>query len=145
MYTLSYYFYVPLKFTLLCPLGNFHAFFSLLNFFIADFFEKFFQEYHLSVKQIGSRSGLTKMLDLIWFQSVSKDYEQTTLVGNKLTRIILDYLCSSYIYTQFVFNILAGFPVLFKRRGKQWVLVSWLIKSQLNLIYGVFKTDYIHD
>ena len=31
----------------------------LLIFFKINFFEKFFQEYHLSVKQIGSRSGPT--------------------------------------------------------------------------------------
>ena len=47
------------------PWEIFHAFLSSIDFFSADFcrlrstfhFEKFFQEYYLSVKQIGSRSG----------------------------------------------------------------------------------------
>ena len=49
------------RFTLnLCMLGNFSCFCCrLLIFFKINFFEKFFQEYHLSVKQIGSRSGPT--------------------------------------------------------------------------------------
>ena len=42
-----------------CMLGNFHAFLSSVDFFKISFFEKLFQEYHLSVKQFGSRSGVT--------------------------------------------------------------------------------------
>ena len=46
----------------------------LLIFFKINFFENFFQEYHTSVKQIGSiLSGL------IWVQSVCKGYQQTAL------------------------------------------------------------------
>ena len=37
----------------------FHVFCCLLIFFKINFFEKFFQEYHQSVKQLGSRSGPT--------------------------------------------------------------------------------------
>ena len=44
----------------LCLLGKFFPlFYRLLIFFEIDFFEKFFQEYHLSVKKFGSRSGPT--------------------------------------------------------------------------------------
>ena len=44
----------------LCPLGNFSCVLSSADFFFKiDFFKKFFQEYHLKVKQIRSRSGLT--------------------------------------------------------------------------------------
>ena len=39
---------------LFAPWEIFHA--LLMS---ADFFKNFFQEYHVSVKQIGSRSGLT--------------------------------------------------------------------------------------
>ena len=38
-------------------LDNFMLFCSLLIFFKINLFEKIFQEYHLSVEQIGSRSG----------------------------------------------------------------------------------------
>ena len=38
--------------------------------FNINFFEKFFQEYHQSVKQIGSRPGLDKASGLVWIQSV---------------------------------------------------------------------------
>ena len=41
--------------------GKFFMLFScLLNLFKIKFFEKFFQDYHRSVKQFGSRSGRTK-------------------------------------------------------------------------------------
>ena len=44
----------------LCILGNFACFCCrLLIFFKINFFEKFFPEYHQSVKQFGSRSGPT--------------------------------------------------------------------------------------
>ena len=56
----------------------FHAFLSYADFFQNHFFKKFFQEYHQSVKQFGSRSGLTFwMSGLIWVQTVFKSYEQT--------------------------------------------------------------------
>ena len=49
----------------LCPLGNLSCFFVVCWFFFKiNFFEKFFQQYHLSVKQIGSRSGL--MFCRVW-------------------------------------------------------------------------------
>ena len=38
---------------------NVHAFLSSAEFFQIQHFRKIFQEYHLSVKQIGSRSGPT--------------------------------------------------------------------------------------
>ena len=44
----------------LCPLGNFAYFLSSADLFQNQhFFKKFFQEYHQSVKQFGSRSGPT--------------------------------------------------------------------------------------
>ena len=53
-------------------------------FFKINIFEKFFQEYYLSVKQIGPRSGPDILSGLNWVQSVCKVYEQTTLVGKEL-------------------------------------------------------------
>ena len=48
------------NFLTLCTLGIFHALLSSADFFFEiTFFEKFFQEYHLSVKYFGSRSGPT--------------------------------------------------------------------------------------
>ena len=44
---------------LFATLVNFSCFLLLLIIFKNNFFEKFFQECHLSVKQIGSRSGST--------------------------------------------------------------------------------------
>ena len=41
--------------------------------------------YHLSVKQIGSKSGLTYCL--IWVKTVCKGYQQTTLGGKALRKI----------------------------------------------------------
>ena len=42
-----------------CRWEIFHAFLSSAYFFQHQLFEKIFQKYHLSVKQIGSRSGPT--------------------------------------------------------------------------------------
>ena len=43
----------------LCPMGNFHAYLLSDDFFKINFFEKFFQEYHLSVKHfVGPDLGL---------------------------------------------------------------------------------------
>ena len=64
------------------PPGKFFMLFCcLLGFFKFNFFEKFFQEYHLSGTHIGSRSGPTFLISV---QSVCKGYEQMTLVGNEL-------------------------------------------------------------
>ena len=46
----------------------------LLIFFKINFFEKFFQQGHQSVKQFGS----------CWIQTVLKGYQQTTPIGHKL-------------------------------------------------------------
>ena len=60
-----------------------HAFLMSADFFKINFFEKFFQEYHQNVKQIGSRSGpMFVGPDLV--QTVCKSYQQTTLVGIEL-------------------------------------------------------------
>ena len=48
------------KLELFPPWEIFHAFCHLQIIFKINIFEKFFQEYHLCVKQIGSRSGPTK-------------------------------------------------------------------------------------
>ena len=66
------------------PTGKFFILFCCLLIYFKSTFLKdsFFLEYHLSVKQIGSRSGLF-FSGLIWVQSVCKDYEQTALEGNE--------------------------------------------------------------
>ena len=61
------------------PWEIFHFFCRLLIFW--NFFEKFFQEYHLT-DWIQIRPDV--LLGLVWVQSVCKCYEQTTLVGNRL-------------------------------------------------------------
>ena len=53
----------------------------------STFLEKFFLEYLQSVKQLGSRSGLT--FCLIRVQNVCKFYQQTTLVGKELINHII--------------------------------------------------------
>ena len=61
----------------LCLLGNFASFFIVCwYFFKINFWEKFFQEYHQSVKKFGSRSG--PMFCQSW--SVCKCYQQTILI-----------------------------------------------------------------
>ena len=60
----------------LCILGNFSCFFCCqLIIFKINFFEKFFQEYHQSVIQIGSRTGPTCCRALSWskLQRLSAD------------------------------------------------------------------------
>ena len=64
---------------ILCILGNFLC--RNLRFKI-NFFENFFQEYNLSVKQIGSHIRPNISSGLIWVQTVCKGYQQTT-VGHK--------------------------------------------------------------
>ena len=50
--------WIPIVY-LICMLGNFVCFCCrLLIFFRINFFKQFFQEYHQSVKQLGSSSGL---------------------------------------------------------------------------------------
>ena len=73
------------------PPGKFFMLFCRLIFFKINFFEKFFQEYHLSVKQIGSRLGPT-LSGLVWVQSVCKSYQQRTL-GEKNKKKYHRILC----------------------------------------------------
>ena len=56
-------------------LSNFSCFYAI------HWFEKFFQEYHqcLDPDQADILSGL------IWVQTICKGYQQTTIVGKKLT------------------------------------------------------------
>ena len=56
-------------------LGNF---LSSADLFKINFFRKFFEEYHQSVNQFGSRSGLTCWAGLIWIQTHCEDQQQTT-------------------------------------------------------------------
>ena len=60
----------------------------LLIFFKIKFFENFFQEYHQSIKQFGSRSGPTFHWGLIWVQIVCKGYQQMTLIGRVKMMIV---------------------------------------------------------
>ena len=51
---------------------------------------------------------------LIWVQSVYKDYEQTTLVGNELSKAMVNFLPTGYLLmllllsTDFFSKILSG-------------------------------------
>ena len=54
-------------------------------FFKINVFEKFFQEYHPSVKQIGSRSGLTKCQAWSGSQSACKGYQYDTMNAARKT------------------------------------------------------------
>ena len=59
-----------------------------------NFFEKFFQENHLSVKQIGSRSGRAKfrpdtLSGLVWLQTVCEGYQQKAQVAASKERVLL--------------------------------------------------------
>ena len=47
------------------------------------FSEKFFREYHQSVKWFGSRSRPDILLGLIWVHTVCKGNQQTTPVGKE--------------------------------------------------------------
>ena len=49
---------ISLSYVATLPLGNIHAFVSSAD-FQNQLFRKFFQEYHRSVKQFGSRAGPT--------------------------------------------------------------------------------------
>ena len=50
---------IPLVDVTLCMMGIFSYVLSFADFFSNTFFSDCFQEYHLSVKQFGSRSGST--------------------------------------------------------------------------------------
>ena len=66
----------------LCMLGKFACFFyRLLIFFKINFFQKFFQEYHKSVKQFESRAGPTFCRAWSGYKTVCKGNQQTTLEG----------------------------------------------------------------
>ena len=56
-----------------------HVFCQMLIFFKIHFFEKLFQEYHRSVKQVALRSGPTYCRGLACVQNVCKIYQQITL------------------------------------------------------------------
>ena len=65
-----------------CLLGILTCFLSSAVFFFnINFFERFFQEYHQSVKQFGARSVRV----WYWVQIVCKGYQQTTKVDKELT------------------------------------------------------------
>ena len=75
----------PSYFNSLPPGKTFLLFCRLLVFFFKiKFFEKISQEYHQSIEQFGSRSGLTLRWGLICIQSVCKSYQQTTLGDKEL-------------------------------------------------------------
>ena len=59
-----------------------HAFIYCLLIFQNHFFKKFFQEYHQSDKQFGSRSG--PAFFFFFASSGCKGYHQTTLVGKEI-------------------------------------------------------------
>ena len=87
----------------LWPLGNFSCFFVVCWFF----FEKFFQEYHLSVKQIGSKSGrcfFRHDLGQICLRRLSAD--NTSRLGNfhAFCRLLI------YFQNQLFRKILSGIP-----------------------------------
>ena len=65
-------------------LGNFSWFFLVICwfFFKINFFEKFFQEYHQSVKQFGSRSGIWT-LNCLW-KSLA---DEISCTGKKFLKI----------------------------------------------------------
>ena len=85
-------------------LGNFSSLLSSADFFKIRFLEKLFQKYHLSVKQIGLRSGPT--LCRAWSGSnLFAKVEQTTLVSNELNiyvpypnKFYMFLLCMNLLY-----------------------------------------------
>ena len=78
------------------PTGYFCLFLFSADFFEINFYKKFFQEYHQSVKQL--RSGL------ILIQTVCNSYQQMTLVGKELTLICLLVLLLLCTIAWYVFN-----------------------------------------
>ena len=71
-------------FLTLCMLVIFSCFWSSAE-LLQNFFKKFFQAFHQSVKKLGFRSGPTFFSCLIWIQTVCKGYQQTAGAGNELT------------------------------------------------------------
>ena len=73
-----------------CLLGTFVCFFVVCwFFFIINFFERFFQEYHQS-QTVWIQIRPDIMSGLILVQSVCKSYQQMTLVGSILTPVMLN-------------------------------------------------------
>ena len=65
------------------PAGNFSPLFCCpLIFFKINFFEKFFQEYHQSVKKVWIQIRPEVMSGLIWVQTVCKSYQLMTVKGD---------------------------------------------------------------
>ena len=74
-------------------LGNFSYFWFLQIFFKIIVFEKFFQEYHQSAKQVGPRSGPAFHRACSGSKIVCKDYQLVTKVAP----------CSKELNSQFQF------------------------------------------
>ena len=108
----------------LCLLGYFSWFLSSADFFFKiKFIEKFFQEYQLGVKLLGSRSSLTKCR--AWsgsklFAKVISRWQNSPLAGKELD---LDCgrdrggACQITVFQRYVFYGYSGFPWCTKRRN----------------------------
>ena len=84
---------------LYCDISCFSYFFIVCWFFSKSTFWK----NSFSVKQIGSRSGPTKMSGLIWVRTVCKSYQQTALVGKELNEpLMFEPLKLRYMYSIFI-------------------------------------------
>ena len=76
--------------TLSTEKGKFSRLFChLLTLSKVNIFKKFYHEQYKSVKWFGSRSGPTVLSGLISLQTVSKDYQQMTLVGKRVNLLLL--------------------------------------------------------
>ena len=83
----------------------FHVFCCLLIFLKINFFKNFFQEYHQSIKQFGSRSGLTFCQAWPGSKTVCKCYQQTALVCVCTTLLLKFYLVNLQHFSyKHVFN-----------------------------------------
>ena len=72
----------PMSDITLCLLGKFFMLFCcLLIFFKINFFEEFFQKYHQSVKQFGSRSGPTFVSPDLGSNCLQRHEQTTQLSG----------------------------------------------------------------
>ena len=69
--------------------GKFSCFLLSVDFFKINSLEKFFQEYHLSVKQIGSRSGQMLVGPELGPNCLQRLIQQTILVGNDLNTDVM--------------------------------------------------------
>ena len=74
----------------------------LLIFFKNQFFEKFFQEYHLC-QTVWNQIRPDILSGLIWVQTVCKGYQQMTLVGKGVKQL--------FIGAKTRFNLLVIWPV----------------------------------